>query len=587
MKNIAIAIGINQYRNLQHLQYAKNDAQLFSDFLLRDAGFDRVWYFADDSPDIEGVSTEPIRSNLLTVLNDLSENAPSLEIDNLWFFFAGHGIQHKANDYLLMADSNPNLPEETAIATNLILQNLKQSKAKNVILFLDACRNVGRRDGRGIGDRTTADVKKISDTVCFFACSPHEFSYELPQYNQGIFTYALLEGLGIQHKRATVEKLEHFLKLRVSQLAEIAKAKQNPRVVNDSGDKHLILMPKYADKSDLLPLKNAAVKAHRDNKLDLARYLWMQILSIDGTDYEAILEIEGLAVERYKASLPITQDRVVEVASSPEMSMRQVNATTVENRQKLTDTNPLILDLGDGVTLELVKVPAGKFMMGSPDGKGDDDERPQHQVILQEFFIGKYAVTNAQWQAVMKKQGSANCDKEFQGDLQPVVGVSWHEARAFCAKVQQQTGKAVRLPTEAEWEYAARGANQSKGYEYAGSNNLEEVGWYRDNSGNVTHPVGQKKANELGIYDMSGNVWEWCLDELHDSYADKPENLKKQGNQAWGDLNVDNNDNRSRSRRGGSWIDFAILCRSAYRGSGLARDQINGISFRVVFASSS
>jgi uncharacterized caspase-like protein len=86
MRNIAIAIGINQYRNLQHLQYAKNDAQLFRDFLLRDAGFDRVWYFADDSPEIEGVSTEPIRSNLLTVLNDLSENAPSLEIDNLWFF---------------------------------------------------------------------------------------------------------------------------------------------------------------------------------------------------------------------------------------------------------------------------------------------------------------------------------------------------------------------------------------------------------------------------------------------------------------------------------------------------------------------
>ena len=154
-----------------------------------------------------------------------------------------------------MADSNPNLPGDTAVSTNLILQNLNQSKAKNVILFLDACRNVGRRDGRGIGDRTTADVKKISDTVCFFACSPHEFSHELLEYEQGIFTYALLEGLGIQHKRATVEKLEHFLKLRVPQLAEVTKAKQNPRVVNDSADKHLILLPKFADKGDFFPLK--------------------------------------------------------------------------------------------------------------------------------------------------------------------------------------------------------------------------------------------------------------------------------------------------------------------------------------------
>ena len=103
MRNIAIAIGINKYRQysqLQDLQYAKNDAQLFHDFLLRDAGFDRVWYFSDDSSDIGGVSTEPIRGNLLTVLDELSVTAPSLEIDNLWFFFAGHGIQHQANDYL-------------------------------------------------------------------------------------------------------------------------------------------------------------------------------------------------------------------------------------------------------------------------------------------------------------------------------------------------------------------------------------------------------------------------------------------------------------------------------------------------------
>ena len=247
----------------------------------------------------------------------------------------------------------------------------------------------------------------------------------------------------------------------------------------------------------------------------------------------------------------------------------------------------LFVDLGNGVSLELVKVPAGKFMMGSPDGEGDTDERPQHQVILQEFLIGKYAVTNSQWQAVMKTKGSANCDQKFQGDLQPVVGVSWHEAREFCNKIQQLTGRDIRLPTEAEWEYAARGGDRSKGYEYAGSNNLGEVGWYGDNSGGVTHPVGQKKANELEIYDMTGNVWEWCLDEWHFStwhsvYADKPENLKKQGNQAWGDLNVDENDTRSRLLRGCSWRDDARHCRSACRffHGACFQDFYNG--FRVV-----
>jgi formylglycine-generating enzyme required for sulfatase activity len=235
----------------------------------------------------------------------------------------------------------------------------------------------------------------------------------------------------------------------------------------------------------------------------------------------------------------------------------------------------LTIDLGNGSILELVRVPAGSFAMG------------EHQVTLKEFLIGKYAVTNAQWQAVMKTKGSANKDKKFQGDLQPVVGVSWHEARAFCAKVSQLSGRAGRLPTEAEWEYAARGANQSKGYEYSGSNNLDEVGWYKDNSGSNTHPVGQKKANELGIYDMSGNVWEWCLDEWHDSYADKPEKLKSNGNESWGDLNVDDNDNRSRLLRGGSWGNDARFCRADVRNRFNARGQNNDIGFRLLLASSS
>ena len=233
------------------------------------------------------------------------------------------------------------------------------------------------------------------------------------------------------------------------------------------------------------------------------------------------------------------------------------------------------LDLGNGVILELLRVPAGSFAMG------------EHQVTLREFFIGKYAVTNQQWQAVMKAKGSTNFDYKFGGDLQPVVGVSWHEARAFCLKVQEKAGRAVRLPTEAEWEYAARGGNQSKGYEYAGSNNLDEVGWYDKKSGAKTSPVGQKLANELGIYDMSGNVWEWCLDEWHDSYADKPENLKEQGNQAWGDLNVDDNDNRYRLLRGGSWFSLARNCRAAYRSWFSARERLDNFGFRVIFASSS
>ena len=313
----------------------------------------------------------------------------------------------------------------------------------------------------------------------------------------------------------------------------------------------------------------------------------MQILSMDGTDYEAILEIERLAVEQYLASLPIPQNRVNEVVNSPEMSMRQVNARTVEDRQKVTESEPLNIDFGNGVTLELVKVPAGKFMMGSDKSAR---EKPIYEVQLKEFLIGKYAITNAQWRSVMKKQRSANCDKKFQGDLQPVVGVSWHEAREFCMKLSQQTEREVRLPTEAEWEYACRAGTTTPfvfgktittdQVNYSGKDTWdgEIKGKYRE----VTVDVNSFQPNAWGIYQMHGNVWEWCLDEWHDSYADKPENLKTQGNQAWGYLNVDNNDNRSYLLRGGFWDCTAIDCCSADRYGDNAGDWGNVIGFRVV-----
>ena len=588
MANWAIAIGVNQYEFLHPLKYAKNDALHICQFLGNEAKFDRIFYFSDDSPDFDGKTTKPFRNNLLRVFNGLATK-PLRDGDNFWFFFAGHGILGEDGiDYLMPSDGDPDNLAETGISVNRVIQNLRLSGAGNVILALDACRNQVRRNGatrsgEGIGRETEREAK-IADVISIAACSPTEYSYEVEDLKHGAFTYALVEGLGVQGRCATAAKLNIYLKHRVP---ELAKTKQTPRMLLDPMEKgHLILMPKYADKSDLAPLRADAYQAFSYRKWDVAKRLWMQILAVDGANHEAIEQIERIVEARFSGNQQVSEPRASGVANSPEMSMRQVNARTVEERQKVTESEPLNIDLGNGVTLELVKVVAGKFMMGSPDGEGDDDERPQHQVILQEFLIGKYAVTNAQWRSVMKPQGMANKDKKFQGNLQPVVGASWHEARVFCKKLSQQTGKEVRLPTEAEWEYAANGGNQSKGFIYSGSNNLGDVGWYGDHSESVTHPVGQKTANELGIYDMSGNVWEWCLDEWNDSYKNKPENLKKQGNQAWGELNVDNNDNRSRLLRGGSWDCSARYCRSANRFRNFARIQNYGIGFRVLLISS-
>ena len=206
----------------------------------------------------------------------------------------------------------------------------------------------------------------------------------------------------------------------------------------------------------------------------------------------------------------------------------------------------------DGVSFKMIAVEGGTFQMGSPesDDEAGDDEKPQHEVTLSNYYIGETEVTQELWEAVMGSNPS-----EFKGPKLPVENVSWDDCQAFIGKLNAQTGKTFRLPTEAEWEYAARGGKKSKGYTYSGSNTIGNVAWYSDNSGETTHEVGTKQANELGIYDMSGNVWEWCQDWYGKTYYEKSSTTDPQGPTS----------GTCRVLRGGAWFNSAQYFRVAYR----------------------
>lgn len=291
-----------------------------------------------------------------------------------------------------------------------------------------------------------------------------------------------------------------------------------------------------------------------------------------------------------------------------EFDVVTLDETGKESQRQRKSAEYFTEDLGNGVTLDMVKIPAGEFIMGSPESEEGscDYERPQHRVRVDSFFMGKYPVTEAQWKAVAslpKLQRDLDPDPSyFQGENRPVEQVSWYDAVEFCARLSKHTGKSYCLPSEAQWEYACR-AGTTTPFHF-GETISTDVANYNGNSTygsgskgvyrKETTPVGSfQVANNFGLFDMHGNVWEWCADPWHYNYEGAPaegsvwdENINDNRYKNYVDnlVNLAGMDTRVNSR-GGSWYYDPYFCRSAYRYNFWRDLRDYYIGFRVVCVS--
>lgn len=298
-----------------------------------------------------------------------------------------------------------------------------------------------------------------------------------------------------------------------------------------------------------------------DNATAVELAFWNSIKdSTNSDDYRAYLKKypDGQFAE-------IAQNRINSLEAAKRRNETQPATSTTTRTANVPRAGAIVRNQ---VGMELVYVPAGSFMMGLPSSESgrSNDERPQHQVTIREgFYMGLYEVTQAQWQAVMGSNPSyfKNCDQC------PVEQVSWDDAQEFIRKPNARNdGYVYRLPTKSEWEYACRAGTTG---DYAG--NLDAMAWYNANSNKSTHAVGSKQPNSFGLYDMHGNVWEWCENWYHDSYNGAPAD-----GSAW----LSGGEQKYRVLRGGSWIISADLLRSAYRSYNTPVTRYYYIGFRVV-----
>jgi len=620
-RNWALVIGINKYNSLEHLKYAKADAEAMHSWLKQEGKFDRLFLFTENSPEIptnlpgRPILTHPTIGNLRTFFNQQFKNKLMKDVDNLWFFFSGHGRRGTEGDYLVLSDSDPE-DTHTLLPVSYITERLRNWGAGNVVMFIDACRNL---EDRPKGGRMI--TSGYQGMITFYSCQDGETSLEIQSRGRGAFTQVVLQALETakrENRCLTVGGLEGYLMEEVPKLSP----NQHPLARVEPTYKSDFILFGEAGEEDIQRLKNLGIKkAFLENKEEEARQILLHAnIAAKGTDIEVInaltllrgressIVIEPIRIDPQEQETRVETPKTLTGEAERNINKKlKVETVFVNKKGEKVSAENVEVDyyqelLGEGVeSLKMISIPAGKFWMGSPESeKGRyESESPQHLVTVPTFFMSQTQVTQAQWRAIasLPQEGKElNPDpSRFKGKDLPVEQVSWQDAIEFCARLSRHTGRNYRLPSEAEWEYACRaiqspeqlptGADQKPIYPpfHFGetitsdlANNNGSVTYQQEAAGEwrkKTTPVRSFPPNVFGLYDMHGNAWEWCLDPWHGDYKTAPtdgrvwdkENNDNRYQDIPNNINVLIKDSRTHVLRGGAWYYGPRSCRSASR----------------------
>jgi formylglycine-generating enzyme required for sulfatase activity len=562
---VALVIGNAAYKNVTPLSNTINDAVVMAD-ALKNLGFELVGGKAQTNLD---------KTELDNVVRKFGETMRGKRV--AFLYYSGHGVQVDGRNYLIPISAN--VISRTDVKYELVnvdnvLEDMNASGTKVNIIVLDACRNnpFGEKGLRG-GGSGLASMDAPSGTLVAYATGPGRTAADgtgrNSPYTESLARIITEPGLDIEDVFREVGKdvqlktggvqvpwkmdsLTEKFSLKVTiEVEGTIRTAGGPGSISEQSKP---AMPKTGSvKVKSIP---TGARVFVNGAQKGVTPVTVSGLSPGSVELKVVLDgyekVEDTA--EIQPGKEDTMNYTLARAASPSPSPQPASPTTETHvKPPVTGANSTQREWKDPTTgMEFVWVGGGTYQMGCGSWAGDcqPNELPEHEVMVSGFWIGKYSVTQGQWQKVMGNNPSGF----NKGDSYPVETVSWEDAKEFILKLNGKSGVTFRLPTEEEWEYAARSGGKAE--QYAGGNDIDKVAWYSGNSERSTHPVGTKAPNGLGIYDMSGNVWQWCED-VYDADAYK----KPQHNNP-----MSTSGSTYRVLRGGAWSREAIRERCAFRG---------------------